>query len=562
MHALTPGLLWWSFEAIATSRGCTTTLLLSWLVVLFRCSFTASITTTLHDCNGRTLHEKRHCWKIHAIVMDGGAMTTLTLSQAVYQFKAVEEQARDLLESTKQVFENVQTARGLRKQKSQQLNGTEKTWIDGVLTNMDKTLDNVRTLIEPARVDMQTNFGNVGFVNRSLFVLRDSPKVQTNLARLTIASGSLDNVLGILFSRQVQPQLPITPQTLSPQNSVHSAPPQWQPRMERIHSQDALSTISRFSDPPSYPSPAPSQPPASPRPFSGAPLVLQESPQRLSSTASVPRPYSRTISENVIELADTSSQISHDRRQSSTTSSSGQTPQSLSHPGLGIRTYEPPATTLDAEKIPVVQVSEQRPRPTAATERAISQQYQQFRHNRHEPLHSISSHTTHAPRDRDEYAPEPLFTQRPPVRHSQQVIPPQQQQQQGFYPPNHHHVQGPDRQGPPDFVLPRKPLMRESQQYPPEPVYPQSPPVRASQQYPPEVVVQPRNENYMHVPEVPQHLRSRISVSSMSTSSPTETQRVDKHVTGSSMSQMSFSSKASGGGGGRRRAWLAYQATR
>lgn len=137
--------------------------------------------------------------------------TTLRLSQVVYEFKAVGEQARDLLNSTKHVSDNVQIARELRRKKSLHLDNTEKKWIDGVLANTERTLDNVKSLIEPARVDMQTKFGKVGFLNRSLFIFRDSPKVQTNLARLTLASSSLDQALGVLCSREGRSAQPLSP---------------------------------------------------------------------------------------------------------------------------------------------------------------------------------------------------------------------------------------------------------------------------------------------------------------------------------------------------------------
>src|SRR5271155_5283597 len=140
--------------------------------------------------------------------MDGGTISgatvasvfnaTLRISQVVYELKAVGEQTRDLLGSTEHISGTLEAARKLRRKKSEHLDATEKKWIDDVLINADKTLGTVAALIEPARVDMQTNFGRVGLATRSIFVFRDSPKVATNLARLNLASQSLSTAMNIL----------------------------------------------------------------------------------------------------------------------------------------------------------------------------------------------------------------------------------------------------------------------------------------------------------------------------------------------------------------------------
>ena len=147
-----------------------------------------------------------------SIEMDGGTISasavssiftaTLRISQVIYELKAVGEQTRDLLDSTTHVETSLEAVRTLRRQKSCHLDVTEKRWIDDVLINTEKTLGNVAALIEPARVDMQTKFGRVGFVNRGLFVFRDSPKVGTNLSRLNLASQSLNTAMNILCMRE------------------------------------------------------------------------------------------------------------------------------------------------------------------------------------------------------------------------------------------------------------------------------------------------------------------------------------------------------------------------
>ncbi|KEQ68570.1 hypothetical protein M436DRAFT_58049, partial [Aureobasidium namibiae CBS 147.97] len=124
------------------------------------------------------------------------------IGQTVYAMIAVTGQARDLLDSACHVTASVETVRSLRRQKSGLLQAEEKKWVDRVINDTEKTLNNVASLVEPARVDMQTNAGKIGFVNRALFVFRDSPKVATNFARLTLTSQSLNTALTMLSSRE------------------------------------------------------------------------------------------------------------------------------------------------------------------------------------------------------------------------------------------------------------------------------------------------------------------------------------------------------------------------
>lgn len=147
--------------------------------------------------------------------MDGGAASvvnsTLRISQIVYEFKAVGEQARDLLASTKHVAKAIETTRTLRRQKSAHLASTEKEWIDSTIEDAERTLNNVAALVEPVRVDMQTKFGKIGLVKRGMFVFRDSPKVLTHQSQLNMTHVSLVNALNILSQRQAQLLPPASP---------------------------------------------------------------------------------------------------------------------------------------------------------------------------------------------------------------------------------------------------------------------------------------------------------------------------------------------------------------
>ncbi|KEQ69491.1 hypothetical protein M436DRAFT_18697, partial [Aureobasidium namibiae CBS 147.97] len=136
-----------------------------------------------------------------ATAVGSAANISLRLFQIIYEFKAVGQQTQDLLESTNHVSSTLQSAEIMRQQKSAFLTADERDWIDDIIVDTRRCLESVAALIEPARVDIQTNSGHVGFLNRSRFVFRDSPKVANNLARLGIAHQSLNSAMCVLCSK-------------------------------------------------------------------------------------------------------------------------------------------------------------------------------------------------------------------------------------------------------------------------------------------------------------------------------------------------------------------------
>ncbi|KAI5196368.1 hypothetical protein E4T39_07801 [Aureobasidium subglaciale] len=170
------------------------------------------------------------------MVLDGGVGTataigsaaniSLRLFQVIYEFKAVGEQTRDLLDSTKHVSSTLESARTMRQQKSSFLSTDERKWIDSIIIDTKRCLESVAALVEPARVDLQTKSGRVGFVNRSLFVFRDSPKVATNLARLNLAHQSLNAAMGVLCSKGTYQQPASELQAMGQQELV--SPPSYE----------------------------------------------------------------------------------------------------------------------------------------------------------------------------------------------------------------------------------------------------------------------------------------------------------------------------------------------
>ena len=130
---------------------------------------------------------------------------TLRISQAVYELKAVGEQTRDLLDTTKHIEDSLRNVRIVRRQKSILLTTTEKEWIDGQIKNSEKAVNGVAALIEPARVDMQSKSNrtkDIRLKNRVMFVLRDSPNVTVQLTKLSIATQGLNAAMGVLCNRE------------------------------------------------------------------------------------------------------------------------------------------------------------------------------------------------------------------------------------------------------------------------------------------------------------------------------------------------------------------------
>lgn len=123
---------------------------------------------------------------------------TIRIAQAVYELKTVDQQVCDLLETTAHIDACMGTVRLLRRQKSAVLPSTLKIWIDRVIIDADKAVQNVAALIEPARIDMRTNFGKVSLKNKFAFVLRGSSQINTNLHKLNIIHQSLNSAMMIL----------------------------------------------------------------------------------------------------------------------------------------------------------------------------------------------------------------------------------------------------------------------------------------------------------------------------------------------------------------------------
>jgi hypothetical protein len=105
-----------------------------------------------------------------ATAVGSAANISLRLFQIIYEFKAVGQQTQDLLDSTTHVSSTLESAETMRRQKSALLTANERIWIDNIIVDTKRCLKSVAALVEPARVDIQTKAGRVGFLNRSRVV--------------------------------------------------------------------------------------------------------------------------------------------------------------------------------------------------------------------------------------------------------------------------------------------------------------------------------------------------------------------------------------------------------
>ncbi|KAK5125634.1 hypothetical protein LTR85_011908 [Meristemomyces frigidus] len=126
---------------------------------------------------------------------------TLKITEKVYEIVAVDQEAKDLLQTTDQLNNQLAHGQKLRRQKSGVLSRTEKDMIDDIFISTAKAISTVASLIEPARADMRVSGGRVRFSTRVQFVFRDQAHLPVNLAKLSIAGGSLNMALGVLCNK-------------------------------------------------------------------------------------------------------------------------------------------------------------------------------------------------------------------------------------------------------------------------------------------------------------------------------------------------------------------------
>lgn len=156
--------------------------------------------------------------------VSAGLGATFRVLEKGFEIKAVDDQAKSVLQTVEQVSGQLKDAATLRRQKSSLFTKFEKRMIDDTLKYTEEAISLVATLVEPARVDLEASGGSIAFPTRLLFVLRDSPRIQVCLTQLGIASQSLNRDLTIMCGRDGRAAATQT----TPQLGVKPAPPPYE----------------------------------------------------------------------------------------------------------------------------------------------------------------------------------------------------------------------------------------------------------------------------------------------------------------------------------------------
>ena len=109
--------------------------------------------------------------------VSGAIVTSIKITEKVFEIIAVGEQTRSLLATINQVNQGLETGRRLRRELSGLLSTSEKESIEQTFESTEEALQHVAKLVENTRVDQQIHGGKVGFRSRMQFVLRDSPNI-------------------------------------------------------------------------------------------------------------------------------------------------------------------------------------------------------------------------------------------------------------------------------------------------------------------------------------------------------------------------------------------------
>lgn len=117
------------------------------------------------------------------------------------ELSSAQSNAKDLLETISQVASDIKSAKEFRRRKACFLDDNEIAKFDKVIKSTETAMAGLEELVEPARVDMAVNYGQIGAGSRIMWIMRDSNKVGAALGRLTIASGRLQSQMIIMHSK-------------------------------------------------------------------------------------------------------------------------------------------------------------------------------------------------------------------------------------------------------------------------------------------------------------------------------------------------------------------------
>jgi hypothetical protein len=95
------------------------------------------------------------------------------------------------MEIISEVASAIQSAKALKRRKAYLLNDNELAKVERLIKSTENAMTGLEELVEPARVDMALNYGQVRAGSRIMWIMRDSKKVGAALGRLQIANQML-----------------------------------------------------------------------------------------------------------------------------------------------------------------------------------------------------------------------------------------------------------------------------------------------------------------------------------------------------------------------------------
>ena len=154
---------------------------------------------------------------------------TVNLAEKGFEIRAVDEQARFLLQTVQQVAGQLDDARLLRRQKSGKFSDYEKGRFDDTFYHCEDAIRHVASLAERPRTDMEVPGGQLQMNTRLVFLLRNSASINVSQTQLGIASQSLDASIGQLKSRDMHPSSsPGNPSAQLPWQGESKRPPTYE----------------------------------------------------------------------------------------------------------------------------------------------------------------------------------------------------------------------------------------------------------------------------------------------------------------------------------------------
>jgi hypothetical protein len=121
----------------------------------------------------------------------------IKLCEYTYALRAVDQQTEAYLTTAKHAWENIQTCRRLLQLRQEYLPAAERKDYERVLSEAKTAAEEVARLLEPARVDVESD-GQLRFSTRMLWVLRDDPAIVAALRRLNLVHTTLTQNISAL----------------------------------------------------------------------------------------------------------------------------------------------------------------------------------------------------------------------------------------------------------------------------------------------------------------------------------------------------------------------------